>query len=260
MNLNEIKDVLIKLAFCVPRLGGAFLLMPFLARRLVPGVVRGGVLLSLALPLYPVIDAGFPSQGLDVVSGFAFSFKEVILGLLLGFPFALWFWILEAAGFFIDNQRGTTMASSIDPLFGSQLSPLAILMQQAFMVVFLGAGGLLICLHLVYDSFEIWPVFTLLPVPLPALPVYFLGLMDRLMNMTVLLAGPVIFAMFFAEFGLALISRFAPQLNVFVLAMPIKSALGLFVLILYLPFLSQQLRTQIIPTSQLLSELSALFR
>ncbi|CAK0770694.1 Yop proteins translocation protein T [Gammaproteobacteria bacterium] len=256
----DLIDAVVRLAFCLPRLSGAFLLMPFLARRLVPGLVRGGVLLSLALPLYPVIDGEFPTESLDAFHGFAITFKEVGLGLLFGFPFALWFWILEATGFFIDNQRGSTMASSLDPLFGSQLSPLAILLQQAFMVVFLTGGGLLICLRLIYDSFELWPVFALLPAPTPALPLYFLGLMDRLMEMTVLLAGPVIFSMFLAEFGLALISRFAPQLNVFVLAMPIKSALGLFVLILYLPFLFAQLRTQIMPTPGLLSELSAFFR
>jgi type III secretion protein T len=41
--------------------------------------------------------------------------------------------------------------------------------------------------------------------------------------------------MFLAEFGLALISRFAPQLNVFILSMPIKSAVAIAILMVYLP-------------------------
>jgi type III secretion protein T len=53
------------------------------------------------------------------------------------------------------------------------------------------------------------------------------------MVLALLLAAPMLLAMFFAELGLALISRFAPQLQVFFLAMPIKSALGLFVMIVY---------------------------
>jgi type III secretion protein T len=49
-----------------------------------------------------------------------------------------------------------------------------------------------------------------------------------------LLSAPAIIAMFLAELGLALVSRFAPQLQVFFLAMPIKSALALFVLVMYM--------------------------
>jgi type III secretion protein T len=43
--------------------------------------------------------------------------------------------------------------------------------------------------------------------------------------------------MFLSDMGLGLMNRFAQQLNVFTLSMPIKSALALFVLILYLPIL-----------------------
>ncbi|KDB64396.1 bacterial export protein, family 1 domain protein, partial [Bordetella bronchiseptica B18-5 (C3)] len=54
-----------------------------------------------------------------------------------------------------------------------------------------------------------------------------------------LLASPAIVAMFLAELGLALISRFAPQLQVFFLALPVKSALVLLVLVLYMATLFQ---------------------
>lgn len=48
------------------------------------------------------------------------------------------------------------------------------------------------------------------------------------------MSAPLVLAMFLSEFGLALISRFAPQLNVFFLAMPIKSAVASVLLIFYL--------------------------
>jgi type III secretion protein T len=57
--------------------------------------------------------------------------------------------------------------------------------------------------------------------------------LNHFVMMTLLLAAPVLLAMFLAELGLASVSRFAPQLQVFFLAMPIKSALGLFVLVVY---------------------------
>ena len=57
--------------------------------------------------------------------------------------------------------------------------------------------------------------------------------MNRLMSMAVLFSAPIIFAMFLAEFGLGLVSRFVPQLQVFFMAMPIKSALAMFMFSIY---------------------------
>jgi type III secretion protein T len=62
----------------------------------------------------------------------------------------------------------------------------------------------------------------------------FLDQLARLVHIAVLLSAPVIVAMFLAEVGLALISRFVPQLDVFFLAMPIKSGLAVLVLLVYL--------------------------
>ena len=47
------------------------------------------------------------------------------------------------------------------------------------------------------------------------------------------LCAPVVIAMFITEFGIALISRSAPQLNVFILAMPIKSGVAAAILVVY---------------------------
>jgi type III secretion protein T len=52
-----------------------------------------------------------------------------------------------------------------------------------------------------------------------------------------LYACPVIIVLFFAEFGLGLMNRFAPQLNVFILSMPIKSGLAMFLFVIYMEFL-----------------------
>ena len=60
-------------------------------------------------------------------------------------------------------------------------------------------------------------------------PIFYLEMFDRLMRMVIVLSAPLIVAMFLAEFALALVSRFAPQLQVFFLAMPIKSGVNRFV-------------------------------
>ncbi len=64
-----------------------------------------------------------------------------------------------------------------------------------------------------------------------------LGLADTAMRMAFVTAAPVLAVMFLAEFALAIVSRFSPQVQVFVLAMPIKSVLAILVLVFYAPIL-----------------------
>ena len=86
---------------------------------------------------------------------------------------------------------------------------------------------------LVYDSYRLWPPLSFWPHWGEDAATLLMSQLNRLVTSGLLMAAPVLLVMFLAELGLALVSRFAPQLQVFFLAMPIKSALALFVLILY---------------------------
>ena len=75
----------------------------------------------------------------------------------------------------------------------------------------------------------------------PDTPVQILGALDGMLRATVVISAPVIILMFLATIGLGLVNRTAPQLNVFFLSMPVKSALGIAMLIIYLPFIMDML-------------------
>ena len=75
----------------------------------------------------------------------------------------------------------------------------------------------------------------------PNAPVQVLGTLDGMLKTTVVISAPVIIIMFLATIGLGLVNRTAPQLNVFFLSMPVKSALGVAMLIVYLPFIMDML-------------------
>jgi type III secretion protein T len=108
------------------------------------------------------------------------------------------------------------------------------LFSQAIITFLLISGGYMLVLTAIYESYTIWPVFSLLPKITDETPLILLQQMDRLMRLTVLLSAPVIFSMFLAEIGLGLVSRFVPQLQVFFIAMPIKSALAMFIFSVYI--------------------------
>lgn len=236
-SFDELGNIVLVYTFGLPRMLAAFALLPMFSRELMSGLVRNGLAVNLSLLLYPVIATEANVETLTVWSGTAIVFKEVVIGTLIGYGAATLFWAVESTGFFIDNQRGATMASSIDPLTGSQTSPLGVLFVQAITAVFFISGGFVLLMGALYHSYKIWPVFSFFPnLSLEAVP-YFLKLADNLMALAVLLAAPVIIAMFLSEFALGLVSRFAPQLNVFFLAMPVKSAVGMLILVLYIGIL-----------------------
>ncbi|MFZ4791754.1 MAG: type III secretion system export apparatus subunit SctT [Candidatus Competibacteraceae bacterium] len=242
---NEARQALIALVFSLPRMLAAFTLLPVFSQQLLPGMTRNSVAVSLALLALPIVMVDAPMTTPGWAEGLAITLKEIVIGLLIGFGAAIPFWVIDSTGFFIDNQRGTTMASSVDPMTGAQTSPLGILLTQTLVVIFFVGGGLLMFLGALYESYRLWPVFSFFPHLNSAVLPHLLGLLDRVMGLTVLLAAPVIIAMFMTEFAMGLISRFTPQMNVFSLAMPIKSAVGILILVLYMTllftFLDQEL-------------------
>jgi type III secretion protein T len=234
--IEALRDLVTTVAVTMARPTAVFLVTPFLGKGVLTGLARNGVMLALCLPLIPALFAGRP-EGLAEAGLFlvlALVLKEMLIGLLIGLPFAVLSWGLEAAGFMIDNQRGSTMASSMNPTTGDQSSPVGILLAQVYTVWMFVSGGFLALLDLLYRSYAVWAPWSLVPRLDASLSAGLLGLLDSVMLLTLLLAGPALVAMFMSEMGLALISRFAPQLQVFFLAMPLKSAVGILVLVLSL--------------------------
>lgn len=234
---EEAKILLGTLAMTQPRILGLCMMLPLFNRSLLPGLLRYGVAAALGLVLVPALAADYASWSGGIGPTLLIVAKEAFVGMTMGFIVALPFWIFEAAGFVIDNQRGASLGSTLNPGTGNESSPMGILFNQAFMVFFMISGGWFLLTTLIVNSFQVWSIWGWWPALSPSSAPLMLDLLDTLMRMTLLYAAPAVVAMFLAEVGLALVSRFAPQLQVFFLAMPIKSALALLVLILYMKVL-----------------------
>ncbi|MCC9620373.1 type III secretion system export apparatus subunit SctT [Thalassospira sp. MA62] len=237
----DLHTIAVALSFAVARFLGLFIVLPMFGKSILPGLLRNSVAAVFALAVIPLAMPAVLEVKDSPLLVIAIIAKEAFIGFVMGFLVAILFWAVEAIGFVIDNQRGATMSSTFSPLTGVTTSPLAILLNQAASVFFLISGGLLILLRAMYESYIYWPIGEFWPSFATEDAVFFLGQLDRFMYVAMIMAAPVLIAMFLSELGLAMISRFAPQLQVFFLAMPIKSAVGLFVLILYVGFLFEYL-------------------
>lgn len=230
---DEAKVFINTLLLTQPRMIALFVMLPIFSASILPGMLRYGVAAAMTLIAVPMLIPTMPSHALGGIELGLIVVKEAFVGVSLGFLMALPFWVFEAVGFLIDNQRGASIASTLNPLTGNDTSPFGMLFNQAFMVFFMINGGFQVLLDIVYMSFRMWPIMSWAPSLSPQSAPLWLDQLGRLMRLALLYGAPVLIAMFFAETGLALIGRFVPQLQVFFLAMPIKSGLALYVLIMY---------------------------
>jgi type III secretion protein T len=256
----EWQNNLLALAFTLPRMLAAFTVLPFLNKSVLPGLVRGGLVISLAVVLIPVVGTEFSNPSLTLFQVMGIVIKEIFLGLGIGYLIAIPFWAAGTIGFFIDTQRGATMASTFVPLLGDQTSPLGVLFNQMITLLFMISGGFLLFLGGLYQSYQIWPLLSFFPRLDLQETEFFLYQLDLLMYLTVFLAGPLILIMFLIELGLALIGRFAPELNVFFVALPIKSGISIFLLIFYAYHLVQFFKNEFIQVNNLFFNLNNLFQ
>jgi len=222
------------LALSQPRILAMCAMLPLFSRQMLPGMLRYSVCAALGLVLVPMLAPRYVQLDLGALDILLLMAKEIFVGLVLGFLVALPFWIFEAVGFIVDNQRGASLGATLNPATGNDSSPLGILFNQAFMVFFLVGGGFTLMLTMLYDSYRLWGLWDWTPALRSESIPLMLDQLSRFARLVLLFAAPAVVAMFLAELGLALVSRFAPQLQVFFLAMPIKSGLALLVLVLYM--------------------------
>ncbi|WP_407545870.1 SctT family type III secretion system export apparatus subunit VscT [Vibrio parahaemolyticus] len=235
MSYDDLHQALFLYSLTLPRLMACFIFLPILSKQMLGGaMIRNGVLCSLALFIFPVVNEQTLPAETDGLWLIVILGKEVLLGMLIGFVAAIPFWAIEATGFLVDNQRGAAMASMFNPTLGSQSTPTAVLLTQTLITLFFSGGGFVAFIYALFKSYTTWPILGFFPMVTDAWVSFFYDQFQQLMWLGVLMSAPLVLAMFLAEFGLALISRFAPQLNVFFLAMPIKSAIASVLLIVYL--------------------------
>lgn len=228
-------------ALAAARVGAAFMVCPALSESMISGTARRAAVIAFAALAVPMVLNGMPPGEPNVAMFGIIALREVLVGFVIGFFAAIPFWIAENIGNVIDNQRGATMGEVYSPLSGAQVSTTGIFFTQVVSTIFFVSGAIFLLLSAIYKSYAIWPMFGDFVKFAPDAPEQILGALDGLMRSAVVIAAPVIILMFLATIGLGFVNRTAPQLNVFFLSMPVKSALGIAMLVIYLPFIMDML-------------------
>lgn len=177
------------------------------------------------------------SQVIVMDSNFLFLvIKETMVGISLGFFTSLLLYAVQLAGSFVDLQSGFAMATMYDPATGAQEPLTGRLYYYIAIAFFLSMDGHHLLIRGVLASFDWIPVLAWLPSPASeSLVILGVDMMKNMFWIAFLIAAPLVGTLFLVDVALGILSKSVPQMNLFVVGIPIKMFVHFIVLYVTLP-------------------------
>ena len=223
------------------RMTGLFVVAPIFGRRNIPAYFKIGFSFFVSLILINTVAIGKVSYDESILGYVLLIIKEFMVGVATGFIAYLAFTAVYIAGEIIDMQIGFGIVSVMDPVSSIQIPVTSNLYFIISMLLFLSVNGHHYLIKALTDSFSSLP---------PGTAEFDAGLADGLMEVfsTVFetgfkIAAPVVAAILITDIALGAISRMVPQLNVFVIGMPLKIIVGILILVITLPMFVDVMET-----------------
>jgi flagellar biosynthetic protein FliR len=198
-----------------------------------------GILLTfLLVPLLP------SSPGIDPASatGLLILAQQVLIGLTMGFAMHVVFHAAEMAGEFIGLQMGLGFATLYDASVPGFIPILGQYLGVVVGLVFLAVDGHLLLISALVQSFEVLP-FAPLSAPSGLRTVVEWG--GKIFSWSLMLSLPVLAALLITNLALGVLTRAAPQLNIFAIGFPLTILMGILVMVMSMPYFAPVFERQI---------------
>jgi flagellar biosynthetic protein FliR len=225
-------------ALTLARVGTFIYFLPLLGGPNVPRTVKVGLSMALTVLFYG--DAMAALAQIGGVSGagsatwlvyFLAIAREMLLGGILGFAFNLFLMPARIAGEFVAQESGLTFANVLTASGNGSANPLATLFEMLASATFFGLDLHHVFLRVLHETFRTYPVGTAFPLPNWDL----VALVSTVHEGGLLLAAPMGLCLILTTVVLMLLSRAAPQLNLFSVGFPMRVVVSLAVLLLLMP-------------------------
>lgn len=190
-----------------------------------PALLKIGLSMVVSMIISPLLDSSAIISINSLMGLIPLVFKEIIVGLSMGFIINLIFSIAQMAGQMMDFSIGFSMMTLFDPISSENLSVMGRVLYWLSLMVFMLVDGHLIVVKALIDSFKVVALggFTFLPQH----STYMVHIIFEFFVIGIKIAIPIILILLITEIVLGLVSRVMPQLNAMILGMPIKLLVGL---------------------------------
>lgn len=239
--LNLPIDQIHRFLFILVRVSSMLFVVPFFESRNVPVLVKTGLAMAVTWLLLPQVRGLPPSLNTTPVAFALGLASEIAIGLIIGLMLQLVFVGIQLAGQTAGFQMGFAIANVVDPASSMQIPMLSQFLNLFALMIFLSLDIHYYFIKALVDGFEIIPfwgarfdgdLFDLL-----------IQTVSNAFVIAVKIGAPVMVALLLTSVALGLIARTVPQMQIFIVAMPVKIILGLLFLGFSLPFCMNYLRS-----------------
>ncbi|ADJ62315.1 EscT/YscT/HrcT family type III secretion system export apparatus protein [Herbaspirillum seropedicae] len=231
--LLDLQAVLVTMALVTPRVLVCLVILPGFGLNVLTGLAKNtaamAISLPAALPTFLFVQRTAP----DMLTTGVMVFKEAMIGLMFGVLMAIPLWVVQSIGSIFDSQRSPIQIQANNATVDRDASAVGALLLQAVVLVMVQAGMFAGMARILIESYAVWPAFTLAP---PFEPGHFDVLVKRfgeLLWYIVVYGAPVLIPLVLIEFGFAIVGVFASNLQVSFASAPVKSLVGLLIMLLY---------------------------
>ncbi len=231
MNLYKDMDLFL-LVFC--RIICALALLPIVEETKIPPLALSGLSAILALLTLLTGQMEGPVYNPTLLGYTLVIVKECTVGIIIGFGMKIFFQVYYFVGMMFGMQSGMSMSMLYDPSTGAQVPIIGRFYMLSFSVIFILSGGYEWFITKLIESFKDIPVNQaffredLVGIVGEAVSNYWL--------VSFKLTMPIIGVLFIIDWGLGILARTVPQMNMFVIGIPLKMLILFFLLIFTLGF------------------------
>jgi flagellar biosynthetic protein FliR len=226
---------------------------PIFSHSAVPVRIKLGIGLMITLIIMPTLP---PMPTFDVFSlqGFLLLVEQILIGVAIGFSMRLMLSAIEIAGQLIGMTMGLGFASFFDPQTQGQTIVISQFIMMLAMLILLSLDGHLMIIATISQS------FISMPISLTGEGINFMKVVQwggLIFNLGLLLALPAVATLLIINMALGILTRTAPQLNLFGIGFPVTLSMGFLILALSLPGMLQPLQNLINQGINHMQEISA---
>ena len=232
-------DLIQLFTFVLVRVAAIVFTIPFLSSHNVPVLVKAGLAVAVSVLIIPRLSIDVP---LFINSPFGLIFGllgEIAIGITIGLAFHLVVVGVLLAGQLAGFQMGIAIANVMDPASSLQIPVLSQFLNLFAMMLFMAMNAHFYFVQVLADAFNLIP-----PLGVNIDNGLFDVIMQLVSNAFVLgikIAAPVTVALLLSNVALGLVARTVPQMQIFIVSMPLKILVGFLFFGISLPYCASHL-------------------
>ena len=201
------------------------MVVPLIGSQMVPARIRLMLTIAITVVVVPVLPA-MPEVDALSLNAFVLIAQQILIGVLLGFFLQLCFHVFILVGQMIAMQMGLGFASMIDPTNGVSVAIVSSIYLMFVSLLFVTLNGHLVMIDVLVQSFSTMPVSLSFSFADSGL-LQIVDVISWVFSSAMLIALPALTALLITNLGFGIMTRAAPQMNIFALGFPVALLLGL---------------------------------